>query len=173
MDRSRLHPDAVAASLGRDGVSTEVLFLSEAFTRPAMMSKLAEIGFSQSYTYFTWRHEKVELTEYVEQLAHGPLADVMRPNFWPNTPDILGGVLRHGNRAAFLLRYLLAATLTPNFGVYSGYELRENEGQWRYHYTGSCHAGDLDWDQWCLKVCQAWKKFHQETGAGQEYERDA
>lgn len=53
------------------------------------------------------------------------------------------------------------------------YELRETDGQWRYHYTGSCHAGDLDWDQWCLKVCQAWKKFHQETGAGQEFERDA
>src|SRR3546814_5123233 len=92
-----------------------------------MMSKLAEIGFSQSYTYFTWRHSKEELTEYLTELAHGPLADIMRPNFWPNTPDILGGVLRHGNRAAFLLRYLLAATLTPNFGVYSGYELRENE----------------------------------------------
>ena len=82
----------------------DVLFLAEAFTRPAMMSKLAEVGFTQSYTYFTWRHAKWELTEYVEELAHGPLADVMRPNFWPNTPDILGGVLRHGNRAAFMLR---------------------------------------------------------------------
>ena len=129
----------------------DVLFLAEAFTRPAMMSKLAEIGFSQSYTYFTWRHEKVELTEYVEQLAHGPLADVMRPNFWPNTPDILGGVLRHGNRAAFLLRYLLAATLTPNFGVYSGYELRENEPasdtNEEYLYSEKYEAKDRDWDR--------------------------
>ena len=105
----------------------DVLFLAEAFTRPAMMSKLAEIGFSQSYTYFTWRHGKHELIEYVEELAHGPLADIMRPNFWPNTPDILGGVLRNGNRAAFMLRYLLAATLVPDVGVYSGYELMENE----------------------------------------------
>ena len=129
----------------------DVLFLAEAFTRPAMMSKLAEIGFSQSYTYFTWRHEKVELTEYVEQLAHGPLADVMRPNFWPNTPDILGGVLRHGNRAAFLLRYLLAATLTPNFGVYSGYELRENEPaadtNEEYLYSEKYEVKDRDWDR--------------------------
>ena len=129
----------------------DVLFLAEAFTRPAMMSKLAEIGFSQSYTYFTWRHDKAELTEYVEELAHGPLADVMRPNFWPNTPDILGGVLRHGNRAAFLLRYLLAATLTPNFGVYSGYELRENEPasdtNEEYLYSEKYEVKDRDWDR--------------------------
>jgi starch synthase (maltosyl-transferring) len=129
----------------------DVLFLAEAFTRPAMMSKLAEIGFSQSYTYFTWRHEKVEITEYVEELAHGPLADVMRPNFWPNTPDILGGVLRHGNRAAFLLRYLLAATLTPNFGVYSGYELRENEPaadtNEEYLFSEKYEVKSRDWDR--------------------------
>ncbi len=129
----------------------DVLFLAEAFTRPAMMSKLAEIGFSQSYTYFTWRHEKDELTEYVTELAHGPLADIMRPNFWPNTPDILGGVLRHGNRAAFLLRYLLAATLTPNFGVYSGYELRENEPaadtNEEYLFSEKYEVKHRDWDR--------------------------
>jgi starch synthase (maltosyl-transferring) len=128
-----------------------VLFLAEAFTRPAMMSKLAEVGFSQSYTYFTWRHEKEELTEYLEDLAHGPLADVMRPNFWPNTPDILGGVLRHGNRAAFLLRYLLAATLTPNFGVYSGFELRENEPaadtNEEYLFSEKYEVKSRDWDR--------------------------
>ena len=129
----------------------DVLFLAEAFTRPAMMSKLAEVGFSQSYTYFTWRHDKDELTEYVTELAHGPLADVMRPNFWPNTPDILGGVLRHGNRAAFLLRYLLAATLTPNFGVYSGYELRENEPaadtNEEYLFSEKYEVKSRDWDR--------------------------
>jgi len=129
----------------------DVLFLAEAFTRPAMMSKLAEVGFSQSYTYFTWRHEKEELTEYLEDLAHGPLADVMRPNFWPNTPDILGGVLRHGNRAAFLLRYLLAATLTPNFGVYSGFELRENEPaadtNEEYLFSEKYEVKSRDWDR--------------------------
>ncbi|MGK2929944.1 MAG: alpha-amylase family glycosyl hydrolase, partial [Acidimicrobiales bacterium] len=129
----------------------DVLFLAEAFTRPAMMSKLAEIGFSQSYTYFTWRHGKQELREYVEELAHGPLADVMRPNFWPNTPDILGGVLRGGNEAAFCLRYVLAATLTPNFGVYSGYELLENqpagETNEEYLFSEKYEVKDRDWDQ--------------------------
>ncbi|HEY8527337.1 MAG TPA: alpha-1,4-glucan--maltose-1-phosphate maltosyltransferase [Acidimicrobiales bacterium] len=105
----------------------DVIFLSEAFTRPAVMAKLAEVGFTQSYTYFTWRTEPWELREYVEELAHGPLAEYMRPNFWPNTPDILSGPLRHGPPAAFLLRFVLAATLVPSYGIYSGYELYENE----------------------------------------------
>ena len=104
----------------------EVLFLAEAFTTPTMMAKLAEIGFSQSYTYFTWRHTRVELETYVRELAHTELVDVMRPNFWPNTPDILEGVLRGGSRAAFLLRVTLAATLVGSYGIYSGYELCEN-----------------------------------------------
>ena len=105
----------------------DVLFLAEAFTRPKPMAKLAEVGFTQSYTYFTWRHTKDELTDYAIELAYGPAADYLRPNFWPNTPDILGGVLRHGNAAAFRLRAVLAATLSPNWGIYSGYELCENE----------------------------------------------
>ena len=105
----------------------DVLFLAEAFTRPNVMAKLAEVGFSQSYTYFTWRTEAWELRDYVDELAYGPTADYMRPNFWPNTPDILSGPLRHGPPAAFLLRYVLAATLVPSYGVYSGYELFENE----------------------------------------------
>ena len=105
----------------------DVIFLSEAFTRPKVMAKLAEVGFSQSYTYFTWRTEPEELRAYVDELAFGPTSDYMRPNFWPNTPDILSGPLRNGPPAAFLLRYLLAATLVPSYGVYSGYELFENE----------------------------------------------
>ena len=105
----------------------DVLFLAEAFTRPDVMAKLAEVGFTQSYSYFTWRTTPAELRAYVEELAHGPTADYMRPNFWPNTPDILSGPLRHGPPAAFLLRYVLAATLTPSYGLYSGYELCENE----------------------------------------------
>ncbi len=129
----------------------DVLFLAEAFTRPAMMSKLAEVGFSQSYTYFTWRHAKHEIEAYVEELAHGPLADIMRPNFWPNTPDILGGVLRGGNEAAFRLRYLLAATLVPNHGVYSGYELYENEPasptNEEYLNSEKYEVKDRDWDR--------------------------
>ncbi|HVX17567.1 MAG TPA: alpha-1,4-glucan--maltose-1-phosphate maltosyltransferase [Acidimicrobiales bacterium] len=104
----------------------DVVFLSEAFTRPKVMAKLAEVGFTQSYTYFTWRHTKDELTDYLVELS-GDLADWLRPNFWPNTPDILGGVLRRGNRAAFKLRATLAALLSPSWGIYSGYELLENE----------------------------------------------
>jgi starch synthase (maltosyl-transferring) len=105
----------------------DVVFLSEAFTRPKVMAKLAEVGFSQSYTYFTWRTWAGELRDYVNELAYGPTADYMRPNFWPNTPDILSGPLRHGPPAAFLVRFVLAATLVPSYGIYSGYELFENE----------------------------------------------
>ncbi len=105
----------------------DVVFLAEAFTTPPMMAKLAEVGFSQSYTYFTWRNSVWELREYVDELAHGPLADYMRPAFWPNTPDILSGPLRRGPRAAFAMRLVLAATLVPTYGIYSGYELCENE----------------------------------------------
>ncbi len=105
----------------------ETLFLAEAFTRPKMMAKLAEVGFSQGYTYFTWRTTSAELEEYLEELSQGPTADYMRPNFWPNTPDILGGPLRNGPPAAFRLRLFLAATMVPSYGVYSGYELCENE----------------------------------------------
>jgi starch synthase (maltosyl-transferring) len=107
----------------------EVIFLSEAFTRPKIMARLAQAGFTQSYTYFTWRvdqHGPDGLWAYLEELAHGPLADYMRPNFWPNTPDILSGPLRFGPPAAFALRLVLAATLSPSYGVYSGYELYEN-----------------------------------------------
>jgi starch synthase (maltosyl-transferring) len=105
----------------------EVIFLAEAFTAPAMMAKLAEVGFTQSYTYFTWRHEAWELREYVTELTTGPLVEYMRPSFWPNTPDILDDHLRHAPPTAFALRFVLAATLVPIYGIYSGYELCENE----------------------------------------------
>jgi starch synthase (maltosyl-transferring) len=102
-----------------------VIFLAEAFTRPAMMHALAQIGFHQSYTYFTWRNSAAELTEYLTELS-GPAAAYMRPNFFVNTPDILGGYLQHANPAAFRVRAVLAAMLSPSWGVYSGYELCEN-----------------------------------------------
>jgi starch synthase (maltosyl-transferring) len=108
----------------------DILFLAEAFTRPRVMEKLAQVGFSQSYTYFTWRTERdgaEGLWAYMQTLTEGPAADYFRPNFWPNTPDILSGPLRNGPPAAFALRYVLAATLTPSYGVYSGYELYENQ----------------------------------------------
>ena len=103
----------------------QVIFLAEAFTRPAMMHALGKIGFHQSYTYFTWRNSAAELTEYLTELS-GPAAAYMRPNFFVNTPDILGGYLQHANPAAFRVRAVLAAMLSPSWGVYSGYELCEN-----------------------------------------------
>jgi starch synthase (maltosyl-transferring) len=103
----------------------DVLFLAEAFTRPPMMRTLAKIGFTQSYTYFTWRNDSWDLREYLEELTTSPTADYMRPNLWPNTPDILHAYLQHGGPAAFKIRALLAATLSPAWGVYSGYELYE------------------------------------------------
>ncbi|MGH9180522.1 MAG: alpha-1,4-glucan--maltose-1-phosphate maltosyltransferase, partial [Acidimicrobiales bacterium] len=105
----------------------DVLFLAEAFTRPKMMAKLAEVGFSQGYTYFTWRTAAGELRAYTEELARGPAADYMRPNLWPTTPDILAGPLRNGPPAAFRQRLVLAATMSPSYGIYSGYELCENQ----------------------------------------------
>ncbi|MEU6813640.1 alpha-1,4-glucan--maltose-1-phosphate maltosyltransferase [Streptomyces sp. NPDC046860] len=104
----------------------DVIFLAEAFTRPAMMHTLAQIGFQQSYTYFTWRNSKQELAEYLTELS-GEAAAYMRPNFFANTPDILHGYLQRGGRPAFEIRAVLAATLSPTWGIYSGYELCENE----------------------------------------------
>ena len=106
-------------------IRPDVLFLAEAFTRPAMMRALAVIGFHQSYTYFTWRNSASELTEYLTQLA-GPAAAYMRPNFFVNTPDILSEYLQHASPAAFRVRAVLAAMMSPSWGVYSGFELCEN-----------------------------------------------
>ncbi|HSZ39247.1 MAG TPA: alpha-1,4-glucan--maltose-1-phosphate maltosyltransferase [Trebonia sp.] len=103
----------------------DVLFLAEAFTRPAMMAALAKIGFHQSYTYFTWRNSKDELTKYLTELS-GTAAPYMRPNFFANTPDILHEYLQHGGPPAFRIRAVLAAMLSPTWGIYSGYELCEN-----------------------------------------------
>jgi starch synthase (maltosyl-transferring) len=102
----------------------EVLFLAEAFTRPAMMHELARIGFTQSYTYFTWRDEKDELQDYVRELAAS--AHYMRPNFFPTTPDILPAFLQTSGPAGFAIRAVLAATLSPTYGIYSGFELFEH-----------------------------------------------
>ena len=101
-----------------------VVFLSEAFTRPAMMTLLAKAGFSQSYTYFTWKNTKAELVELVEQLRGW--STFLRPNLWTNTPDILHAFLQQGGRPAFECRLVLAATLSPSYGIYSGYEALES-----------------------------------------------
>ncbi len=105
----------------------EVIFLSEAFTRPKVMHRLAKLGFSQSYTYYTWRNTKHELTEYFTELSQGPGRDYFRPNVWPNTPDILAVSLQQGGRAAFMARITLAATLAANYGIYGpAFELLES-----------------------------------------------
>jgi starch synthase (maltosyl-transferring) len=107
-------------------VDRDVIFLSEAFTRRAVMRELAKLGFTQSYTYFTWKNSRWELTEYVNELAWGPEKEYFRPNFFPVTPDILHAYLQHGGPPAFVSRLVLAATLSPSYGIYSGYESFEN-----------------------------------------------
>ncbi|MHB1539217.1 MAG: alpha-1,4-glucan--maltose-1-phosphate maltosyltransferase [Solirubrobacteraceae bacterium] len=104
------------------GRAPETIFLSEAFTRAAMMQALAKRGFSQSYTYFTWKNSAHELREYVQELAAPTVSDFLRPNFFVNTPDILAEYLQHGGPPAFAVRLLLAATLSPSYGIYSGFE---------------------------------------------------
>jgi starch synthase (maltosyl-transferring) len=104
----------------------DVIFLAEAFTRRSVMRQLAKIGFTQSYTYFTWKNSRWELTEYVSELALTDESDYFRPNFFANTPDILHEYLQHGGRPAFEARLILAATLSPTYGIYSGYEHYEN-----------------------------------------------
>ena len=104
----------------------ETIFLSEAFTRPVMMATLAKAGFTQSYTYFTWRNTKRELQEYLTQLAHTSWREFYRPNFFVNTPDILHEYLQHGGPPAFAARLVLGATLSPAYGIYSGFEHFEN-----------------------------------------------
>lgn len=104
----------------------DTIFLSEAFTRPKRMVGLAKIGFSQSYTYFTWKNDQRELREFMESLLEPRVNEIYRPNFFANTPDILHEYLQRGGRPAFRARLLLAATLSPSYGIYSGFELCEN-----------------------------------------------
>ncbi|MEU1619897.1 alpha-1,4-glucan--maltose-1-phosphate maltosyltransferase [Streptomyces sp. NPDC005722] len=138
--------EKVIAAVNR--TDPDVIFLAEAFTRPAMMHTLAQIGFQQSYTYFTWRNGKQELTEYLTELS-GETASYMRPNFFVNTPDILHAYLQHGGRPAFEARAVLAATLSPTWGVYAGYELCENapvrEGSEEYLHSEKYELKPRDW----------------------------
>ena len=106
-------------------VAPEVIFLSEAFTKPKMMQALAKVGFTQSYTYFTWRETAGELRDYVTELTQTQMREYYRGNFWPNTPDILPHHLQHAGPAMFKIRAALAATLSSSWGIYSGYELCE------------------------------------------------
>ncbi|MDT8435778.1 MAG: alpha-1,4-glucan--maltose-1-phosphate maltosyltransferase [Gemmatimonadota bacterium] len=135
-DVQRRHPD--------------VVFLSEAFTRPNRMKGLAKLGFTQSYTYFTWRNTARELREYLTELAGTEMAEYFRPNFFTNTPDILNEFLQAGGRPAFRVRLLLAATLSPLYGIYGGFELAENvprePGSEEYLHSEKYQLRWRDWD---------------------------
>lgn len=128
----------------------EIVFLAEAFTRPKMMRMLAKAGFSQSYTYFTWRNFKQELTDYVNELAQSEAREYFRPNFFPATPDILPPFLQTGGRPAFRIRLILAATLSSVYGLYNGYELCENRalpGKEEYLDSEKYQYKVWDWDR--------------------------
>jgi starch synthase (maltosyl-transferring) len=131
-----LHPDAI--------------FLSEAFTRPKLMYALAKVGFSQSYTYFTWRTSKWEIETYLRELTQTPMREFFRPSFWPNTPDILPEELQWGGRAAFVARLVLAATLSSNYGIYGpAFELMESRarpgsGEYADNEKYQLRAWDID-----------------------------
>jgi starch synthase (maltosyl-transferring) len=135
-DLKRRYPDAV--------------FLSEAFTRPKVMYYLAKLGFTQSYTYFTWRNTKAELTEYFTELTRTGVAEFFRPNLFANTPDILHAYLQEGGPAAFKVRLILAATLGANYGIYSGFELAEGRavpGTEEYLHSEKFEIREWDWDR--------------------------
>jgi starch synthase (maltosyl-transferring) len=127
----------------------DVIFLAEAFTRPKMMKALAKAGFTQSYTYFTWRNSKQELSDYFTELTQTEMREYFRGNLWPNTPDILPFVLQNGGRPAFMIRVVLAATLSSLYGIYSGFELCENEalpGREEYVDSEKYQYKERDWD---------------------------
>ena len=127
----------------------EVIFLAEAFTRPRMMEALGKIGFTQSYTYFTWRENKQEITEYLRELTQTDMRWYYRANFWPNTPDILAHHLQNAGPAMFKIRAALAALLSSNWGIYSGYELCENKplpGKEEYLDSEKYQVTARDWN---------------------------
>jgi starch synthase (maltosyl-transferring) len=127
----------------------DTIFLSEAFTRPKIMRRLAKIGFTQSYSYFTWRNTKAELVEYFTELNESPVRDYMRPNLFANTPDILHEYLQRGGRPAFQVRLVLASTLASLYGIYSGFELAENvpvrPGSEEYLHSEKYEIRPRDW----------------------------
>src|SRR5216110_77108 len=153
----------------------DTIFLSEAFTRPKMMKALAKAGFNQSYTYFTWRNSKQELIEYFTELTQTEMSEYFRPNLWPNTPDILPFVLQDGGRPAFMIRVLLAATLSTLYGIYSGYELCENKalpGREEYLDSEKYQFKKRDWNapgnikEWIARL----NKIRKENRALQFYD---
>jgi len=128
----------------------DALFLAEAFTRPKIMKALAKLGFTQSYTYFTWRTEKHEIQEYLSEITGHPERDYFRPNFFVTTPDILPVQLQSGERWLFMARFALAATLSSNYGIYNGFELIEHEpipGREEYINSEKYEIKTRDWNK--------------------------
>ena len=126
-----------------------IIFLAEAFTRPRVMEELAKIGFNQSYTYFTWRNTKEEFEEYLTELTKTEVRDYYRPNFWPNTPDILPISLENKDEPSFIIRLLLAGTLSSNYGIYGPvFEFGHNEaypGKEEYNHSEKYEIKHWDW----------------------------
>jgi len=128
----------------------DVIFLAEAFTRPKVMRQLAKLGFTQSYTYFTWRTSQWDFVQYMTELTKTDMREYFRPNFWPNTPDILPYHLQRGGRPAFVARFILAATLSSNYGIYGpAYEVCEHEplSEQKEEYLHSEKYEIKDWDR--------------------------
>ncbi len=154
-------------------VAPGTMFLSEAFTRPRMMEMLGKIGFTQSYTYFTWRQTKEEIIEYVEELTKGEMRNYYRANFWPNTPDILPYHLQNKGPAAFKIRAALAATLSTSWGMYSGYEFCESEpleGREEYLDSEKFQLKERDWNATGIKpFITRLNQVRQAEAAFQEY----
>jgi len=152
----------------------DTIFLAEAFTRPKMMRALAKAGFTQSYTYFTWRNTKAELIEYLTELTRGPAKEYFRPNFFANTPDILPVFLQEGGRPAFRIRLVLAATLAGVYGIYNGFELCENEPipeREEYIHSEKYEYKVWDWDRPgnIKEDIAIVNRFRRENPAMQEY----
>jgi starch synthase (maltosyl-transferring) len=152
----------------------DVIFLAEAFTRRSVMRHLAKIGFTQSYTYFTWKNSRYELTEYVSELALTDEHEYFRPNFFANTPDILHEYLQHGGRPAFEARLILAATLSPSYGIYSGYEHFENvparEGSEEYLHSEKYEIKRRALDGPLLPLIQRINQIRRENRALRDFE---
>ncbi len=153
----------------------DVIFLAEAFTRPKLMKALAKLGFTQSYSYFTWRTNKWELTEYLQELTGSPVREYMRANFFANTPDILPKHLQEGGRPAFMQRAVLAATLSSVYGIYNGFELCENipvPGKEEYLNSEKYQYKVWDWDRpgnirdWVTRI----NRMRRDNPALQEYD---
>jgi starch synthase (maltosyl-transferring) len=147
----------------------DVVFLAEAFTRRAVMRHLAKIGFTQSYTYFTWKNSRHELTEYLVELCYSGEQEYFRPNFFVNTPDILHSYLQHGGRPAFEARVVLAATLSPSYGIYSGFEnverLAVTEGSEEYLHSEKYELKDRALDGELLPLIQRLNFLRRENPA--------